>query len=422
MAYARAFVEVQGFFVNLVNDIGQHWLLYAVMPVVAAVIGYVTKVLAVRMMFGPLEFVGIRPFFGWQGVIPRRAPVMASTVYDTLTQRLLVPEELFGRIDPERVARELEIPLRTAAKDIVEEVAAEYGPTLWETLPHEVRNKLIERLIADTDALVAEMMEEVRRDLDNVFDMRDMLVSSLTRDKQLLNRIFLEAGNKEFEFIRRSGIYFGFLIGIVQVLAWSATHALWIMPAFGGFIGWFSDWLALRMVFFPREPRRYLGVFKWQGLFQKRRQEVASAYGRMMAEEVLTARNLFASALTGRMSDRMSALVERHVNELIERQLGFTRPLVVLALGGKRLNSLKADVAARLLARMPNMLRHAERYVDEALAIRETMVSRMQELTPEEFEKVLRPVFQQDEWKLIATGAVLGFIIGELQVQVMLHG
>jgi hypothetical protein len=45
----------------------------------------------------------------------------------------------------------------------------------------------------------------------------------------------------------------------------------------------------------------------------------------------------------------------------------------------------------------------------------------MQRLTPEEFEGMLRPAFKEDEWSLIAVGAALGFIVGELQVQFMLH-
>ena len=41
-------------------------------------------------------------------------------------------------------------------------------------------------------------------------------VTNLLRDVPLLNRIFLEAGEGEFRFIRNSGISFGFLIGCVQ--------------------------------------------------------------------------------------------------------------------------------------------------------------------------------------------------------------
>jgi len=45
----------------------------------------------------------------------------------------------------------------------------------------------------------------------------------------------------------------------------------------------------------------------------------------------------------------------------------------------------------------------------------------MQQLTEEEFEGVLRPAFQQDEWILITVGAILGFLVGEMQVFLMTH-
>ena len=44
-----------------------------------------------------------------------------------------------------------------------------------------------------------------------------------------------------------------------------------------------------------------------------------------------------------------------------------------------------------------------------------------QELSIEEFENLLHPAFEQDEWILIAVGAALGFLVGEMQVFVMEH-
>ena len=55
-------------------------------------------------------------------------------------------------------------------------------------------------------------------------------------------------------------------------------------------------------------------------------------------------------------------------------------------------------------------------YADDALNIGEDLRKKMQALSPEEFEGVLRPAYQQDEWKLIVIGAVLGGIAGILQV------
>ena len=43
------------------------------------------------------------------------------------------------------------------------------------------------------------------------------------------------------------------------------------------------------------------------------------------------------------------------------------------------------------------------------------MRERMKMMTPQEFERVLHPIFEQDELTLIISGAVLGAIAGYLQ-------
>ena len=53
---------------EILRDFGTNWYVYLSMPVLAAVIGYVTKILAIEMMFKPVEFVGKPPVFGWQGM------------------------------------------------------------------------------------------------------------------------------------------------------------------------------------------------------------------------------------------------------------------------------------------------------------------------------------------------------------------
>ena len=61
---------------QIVADVQENWMLYAAMPLVAATIGYVTKIVAIKMMFQPIEFLGIKPIFGWQGIVPRKAAIM----------------------------------------------------------------------------------------------------------------------------------------------------------------------------------------------------------------------------------------------------------------------------------------------------------------------------------------------------------
>ena len=124
---------------SITSDLVSHWYIDLSIPVVAALIGYVTKLVAIRMMFQPLEFVGIRPYLGWQGIVPRRAARMASIAVDTMTRDLISAQDVLSRLDPDLVAKEIATPLRAATAEITREVLAEFQPGLWDALPEPAR-------------------------------------------------------------------------------------------------------------------------------------------------------------------------------------------------------------------------------------------------------------------------------------------
>src|SRR5262245_10087848 len=116
------------------------------MPLIAALVGYITKLVAVEMIFLPIEFRGIKPWFGWQGMVPRRAAKMAGIAVDSVMSGLLDPRELFERLDPDELHRQIEEPLRESIEEIVEEVMSEFNPGIWEVMPHVARRQLVNRI------------------------------------------------------------------------------------------------------------------------------------------------------------------------------------------------------------------------------------------------------------------------------------
>lgn len=405
----------------IVDDVARNWYIYASMPIVAALIGYTTKIVAIEMMFRPLEFVGKPPFFGWQGIVPRRAARMASIACDTMTEKLISPAEIFDRLDAERVAKEIEKPLLDNVEQITRHVATQFQPGLWESIPETLRRMVIARVQRQAPKIVENIMAAIKDDIDGVFDLKDMIVTNLVKDKQLLNRIFREAGDKEFAFIRYSGIYFGAGIGVLQMIAWALLKIPLIMPIAGLITGWFTDWLALKMIFNPKQPKKYFGLVEWQGLFLKRRKEVAAAYGALIAQEIITPHNIIEAVLTGPLSDKLFAMVQKEVQSVLDQQAGLAKPLLVFAVGSSRYQEMKRVVSADIMAALPETMLYLEDYAEDAMDIRNILVAKMQELSAEEFEALLRPAFEQDEWILITVGALLGFGVGELQSYVVVH-
>lgn len=386
-------------------------LLYATLPVTAALVGYVTNVLAIKMMFLPIRFIGIPPYLGWQGIIPSKSGKMAAIAVDTITRHLITVDEIFSRIDPERLARELEAPLTAAVEEIADEVMNAHYPRLWVSLPEAVRIRLTRRLQEDVPAVVRDITRDVRTHVHEVFNLKDMVVTKLLRERTLINRIFLETGHAEFRFIGHSGLYFGFLFGLIQTLIYTVIQSPWQLPLAGLLVGYATNWIALYLIFNPRQPRRF-GPWTFQGLFMKRQAEVARDYGNLVADEILTPANIIEAILKGPQADRVVALIQRHVQRSLDAQVGFAGRLAPIAFGGERYASAQAEAIQQLLDRLPLNLRRVEPYAADAMDIRNTLVTRLQGLPPDDFEAMLRPAFKEDEWLLIAVGAALGFLVG----------
>ena len=73
-------------------------------PFVAAVVGWVTNWVAIKLTFNPIEFRGIRPFLGWQGIIPSKAGKMAAIFAESTMFRLGTLGEIFVDMSKEGAA------------------------------------------------------------------------------------------------------------------------------------------------------------------------------------------------------------------------------------------------------------------------------------------------------------------------------
>ena len=391
----------------------QFWQ-YASIPFISAIVGWGTNVIALKMTFYPLNFIGIWKL-GWQGIIPNKAGVMAGKAVDLLTKNLISIEERFSQIEPERVAEEMEPALVGLSEQIVRETMEEKAAVVWEAAPEILKKRVFQKVSQDLPAVVEALMQDIKTNINELFDLRSMVVEELESDRELLNQIFLQAGEGEFRFIERSGIYFGFLFGLVQMAVWYFFPAGWILPAAGLLVGYLTNVLALKLIFEPLYPKK-MGPLTFQGLFIKRQTEVAAAYSRIVAGQILTSENIFVRLISGPAHERLERMVHFHVKKAVDQTAGLSKPLFQLTQGTRRYQQIKNTVAERFMQELPHSIHHLFNYAEEALDIEDTMRTRMSGLGPKEFVSFLRPVFQEDEWKLILVGAVLGAVAGFMQL------
>jgi len=402
-------------------------------PLFTGAIGYLTNWSGVWMLFYPVGFAGWRlpglkklaPVLprriqqipgvmqggvGWQGIIPSRAAKMGSIAVDKGIAKLGSAADFYRELDPEAIAEHI---CGTASEDIREVVdrtmTREY-PDTWPGLPRRVKEAVHSRVQQQLPDIVRSVTDEIGAHIDQLLDIKLMVIRRIEENPEMANRIYLEVGRKELRFIINFGFFFGALLGIPLVFLTQEVPHWWILPSGGVIIGYVTNWVALWMIFEPVEPHR-LGPLKLHGLFIRRQHEVSEVYGEIIAEDIVTLRNIGDELLHGPSADRTRQMIEDSMRPAVDRAAGPARLAVKVALGSEY-DTIRESVATQAVDYTMTPLTDPEFNRRQSAAMRDLITDRMRELPHEDFSELLRSAMREDEWLLLLHGAVLGFIAG----------
>lgn len=394
-------------------------LAYASLPIISAFIGWFTNWLAIKMTFYPLRFWGIPPYLGWQGIIPRKSYKMAGKGADLIIGRLLKIEDLFEKPDPHIMSKQMTPPLSEAAQDAIENMAESVAPGTWERSPDFLKNALKDAVESGLPQVVTGSVDEMKKEIFFQMDLKAIMLKNLTGENvKSLVELFQRCGGPEFRFIEMTGLYLGFFLGIFQALVWHWYNAAWTLPVIGIIVGYFTNWLALQMIFRPLREKKY-GFIRYQGLFLKRQDEVSREYAALIATKVLSAKIIMDELLEGSYASKVLEIARKNISLALESTETILRPLLTWVMGKEQYLQTRAYLVERLVGVVPEATRRTQHYLADAMQVEKTLYENLSQLDPETFEDVLRSAFREDEIILILVGAFLGFLIGFLQIFIL---
>lgn len=181
----------------------------------------------------------------------------------------------------------------------------------------------------------------------------------------------------------------------------------WTLSIGGLIVGMATNWLALKWIFEPVNPTRF-GPFILQGQFLRRQKEVAAEFSKFFANNILSSKQVWNSILTDpTTSPSFYALFAGHFIKFADRIKGCLRINVEPEVVQMATN--------RAMEKLPNHIPVLHSYIDRTLGLESTLRVKMEAMTSSQFERVLHPIFEEDELTLILAGAALGFAAGLVQ-------
>lgn len=186
-----------------------------------------------------------------------------------------------------------------------------------------------------------------------------------------------------------------------------------VIPVIAALIGWFTNLLALKLLFRPYKPWRIpLTPWSIQGVIPRRQAELARSIGEVVKRELLAKEDLLQSLNNPETRDEVAVTLAEKLADRIGEKLAIV-PLAVrqpLELGLKKL--VLAEIQRLYDSSLESMWENLEKKVDIAGIVEKKVAS----LDLEEFEKLIVGLAGRELGYIVYFGAVLGFLIGLLQV------
>ena len=197
--------------------------------------------------------------------------------------------------------------------------------------------------------------------------------------------------------------------------------SIWLMsiPFISAFIGWFTNWVAIKMLFHPREPRKILWI-TFQGIFPKRQQQFGEKLGKLVSEEFLSFSDIEQRISNPENLEKILPMVDAHIDNFLHTKLGKRFPMISMFIGEKTINNLKAAFMEEIQELFPVLMQHYAGQLQKELDLEHIVTEKVKLFSSDKLESVLHQIMAKEFRFVEILGGVLGFLIGIIQVFITL--
>jgi uncharacterized membrane protein YheB (UPF0754 family) len=190
------------------------------------------------------------------------------------------------------------------------------------------------------------------------------------------------------------------------------------LPFIAGFIGWLTNWVAVKMLFHPKEKKKFLFI-EFQGIFPKRQAQLAQKLGEVVANELISAGDIKA-LLKDYDREKINLVIEKHLDSFLKDKLKEAFPMLAMFLTDGLVDNIKKILITELDAVLPNVIETYVENLDSKLDIKSIVAKKVAAFSSDKLEDLLNAILKKEFFFIEIIGGVLGFLIGIIQVILVL--
>ncbi|MEA1959706.1 MAG: DUF445 family protein [Bacillota bacterium] len=192
-------------------------------------------------------------------------------------------------------------------------------------------------------------------------------------------------------------------------------YQLILIPLISAFIGYVTNVFAIRLLFWPREPIKFV-FFKVQGLLHKRQSEIAVKLGELVEQELLSLDDVFDKINTPEVQEK---LIEKISELMKDRLVGLLPRIIPPKLTQIIIESLEKILRQEAPDIMERFIESGKEYLTQEIQISKIVEEKVKDYDLKELEDMIRGISIEELTFIEILGGVVGFVIGIVQVAIL---
>lgn len=197
--------------------------------------------------------------------------------------------------------------------------------------------------------------------------------------------------------------------------------SIWLLsiPLLSALIGWFTIWVAIKMLFHPKVPVNILGI-RFQGIYPAKQQQFGEKLGKLVSEEFLSFGEIEQKIADPENLAKVLPLVDAHIDEFLHHKLSKLFPMISMFIGEKTIGSLKAAFMTELEALFPELMQQYAGQLQKELDIEHLVAEKIGLFPSEKLETLLYQALSKELRYIGWFGAAVGLVIGIIQIAIII--
>ena len=194
---------------------------------------------------------------------------------------------------------------------------------------------------------------------------------------------------------------------------------IYTLPFIAAIIGWFTNYLAVKMLFYPRNKIRILFI-EFQGIFPKKQRILAERIGKLVAEELLSVKDLQKIMNNPENVDGINKNIEERVEDYLINSFPDKYPMLSYFIGDKSREKIQKAMMKELETMGPQVMNQAIENLESTLDIEAFVKERVSMYSTERIEQLIQGILASEFKFIERVGAVVGFLVGLVQVGILM--